>query len=81
MASIIPSNAAQQCVQWTGGYAARFLSFFVALSFFRFNGESQPSHLPLTPAVSLLALAKIGKKIIARKSKCLNGKMILCLKR
>jgi len=44
MASIIPSNAAQQCVQWTGGYAARFLSFFVALSFFHFNGESQPAH-------------------------------------
>lgn len=33
-------EAAQQGVQWTGGYAARFLSFVVALSFFRFDGES-----------------------------------------
>jgi hypothetical protein len=37
-------------VQWTGGYAARFLAFFLALGFFRFEGESQPSHLPLTLA-------------------------------
>jgi hypothetical protein len=29
-----------------------FLERFLALSFFRFEGESQPSHLPLTPAVN-----------------------------
>jgi hypothetical protein len=38
-------------VQWTGGYAPSFLSVFAALSFSRFDGESQPSHLPLTRAV------------------------------
>jgi hypothetical protein len=38
-------------VQWTGGHAARFLSVFLALSYSRFDGESAPSHLPLTPAV------------------------------
>ena len=31
--------------------AAFFFAFFLALSFFRFDGESQPSHLPLTRAV------------------------------
>ena len=30
-------------MQWIGGYATRFLSFFVALSFFRFDGESRPT--------------------------------------
>jgi hypothetical protein len=34
------------------GYAPRFLSFFLALRFSRFDGESQPTHLPLTLAVS-----------------------------
>jgi len=38
-------------MQWTGGYAPRFLSFFLALSFFRFDGESQLSHLPLMQTV------------------------------
>jgi hypothetical protein len=38
-------------VQWTGGYAARFQAFFSALSFLRFDGESYPTHLPLTLAV------------------------------
>lgn len=41
-------------VQWTGGYAARFEAFFVALGFLRFSGESPPAHLPLTPAVAQL---------------------------
>jgi hypothetical protein len=45
---------AQQGVQWTGGYAARFLSFFAALSFLRFDGESRPTHLPLTRAVGCM---------------------------
>jgi hypothetical protein len=27
-----------------GGWAARFLSVFVALDFFRFEGESTPTH-------------------------------------
>lgn len=47
----VRAKTAQQCVQWTGGYAARFLAFFVALSVSRFDGESQPAHLPLTRAV------------------------------
>jgi hypothetical protein len=36
------------------GYAPRFLAVFSALSFFRFDGESCPTHLPLTPAVRRL---------------------------
>jgi hypothetical protein len=28
-------------------FASRFSSFFVALSLFRFEGVSRPSHLPL----------------------------------
>ena len=36
---------------WTGRYAARFLSVFVALSFLRFDVESRPIQLPLTRAV------------------------------
>jgi hypothetical protein len=36
---------AQHCVQWTGGYAARFLGVFAALGFLRLDGESRPSHL------------------------------------
>ena len=39
-------------VQWTGGYAPRFQAFFSALGFFRFDSESQPTHLPLTLTVS-----------------------------
>ena len=38
-------------VQWTGGYAARFLSVFLALSSSRFDGEPRPTHLPLTLTV------------------------------
>ena len=49
-------KASQQCVQWTGGYAPRFLSISVALSFYRFDGESQPTHLPLTQAVGWLGM-------------------------
>ena len=30
---------------------AAFFGIFLALSFFRFDGESQPTHLPLTQAV------------------------------
>ncbi len=37
-------NAGLQCVQWTGGYAALFLAFFLALGFSRFDDESQPTH-------------------------------------
>jgi hypothetical protein len=48
-------TSAQQGVQWTGGYAARFLAFFVALSFSRFDSESRPTHLPLTRAVGRTA--------------------------
>ena len=39
-------------VQWW--VRARFLVFFVALSFFHFDGESRPDHLPLTRAVGHL---------------------------
>jgi len=42
---------AQYSVQWTGGYAPRFQTFFSALGFFRFDSESQPTHLPLTLTV------------------------------
>jgi hypothetical protein len=45
---------AQQGVQWTGGYAPRFLAFFAALSFFRFNGESHPAHQQVTQTVGRL---------------------------
>jgi len=43
-------ESAQHSVQWTGGYAARFQRLFSALGFFRFDSESQPTHLPLTRA-------------------------------
>ena len=36
-------NGLTQCAA-DDGYAARFLSLFVALSFFRFDGESRPAH-------------------------------------
>ena len=39
-------------VPWTGEYAPRFQAFFLALSFSRFDGESQPSRLTLTHTVS-----------------------------
>ena len=34
------AESAQHSVQWTGGYAPRFLGFFLALGFSRFDGES-----------------------------------------
>jgi hypothetical protein len=40
---LLRSNHAQFSVQWTGEYAPRFLSFFVALGFLRFDGESRPA--------------------------------------
>lgn len=40
--------------QWPGEDAPRFLSVFLVLSFFRFDGESRPTHLPLTHTVSPL---------------------------
>jgi hypothetical protein len=46
------AESAQHSVQWTGGYAPRFQAFFSALGFFRFDSESQPTHLPLTLTVS-----------------------------
>jgi hypothetical protein len=55
-------NATQQCVQWTGGYAARFSSFFAASGFPCFDGVSQPTHLPLTRAVSLQVIALSYRK-------------------
>jgi hypothetical protein len=45
------AESAQHSVQWTGGYAPRFQAFFSALGFFRFDSESQPTHLPLTQTV------------------------------
>ena len=45
------AESAQHSVQWTGGYAPRFQAFFSALGFFRFDSESQPTHLPLTLTV------------------------------
>ena len=54
------AESAQHSVQWTpgklrrgheGGYVPRFQAFFSALGFFRFDGESQPTHLPLTLTV------------------------------
>jgi len=50
------AESAQHSVQWTGGYAPRFQAFFSALGFFRFDSESQPTHLPLTRAVGRLAI-------------------------
>ena len=38
------SNVTPLPDQWTGGYAARFGVFFVALGFSRFVGESRPAH-------------------------------------
>src|SRR6266540_1177485 len=46
------AESAQHSVQWTGGYAPRFQAFFSALGFFRFDSESQPTHLPLTLTVN-----------------------------
>jgi hypothetical protein len=37
-----------------GWVRAAFSGIFLALSFFRFDGESHPTHLPLTPAVGQL---------------------------
>lgn len=34
-----------------GGYALRLQAVFLALGFSRFDGESRPSHLPLTLTV------------------------------
>jgi hypothetical protein len=48
------AESAQHSTQWTGGYAPRFQAFFSALGFFRFDSESQPTHLPLTRAVGTL---------------------------
>ena len=48
------AESAQHSVQWTGGYAPRFQAFFSALGFFRFDSESQPTHLPLTLTVGWL---------------------------
>jgi hypothetical protein len=45
-------------VQRTGGYAPRFQAFFSALGFFRFDSESQPTHLPLTQTVGPLGISK-----------------------
>ena len=49
---------------WTGGYAPRFLAFFVAWSFFRFDSESRPTHLPLTQAVSWPGVLKVVFSLI-----------------
>jgi hypothetical protein len=59
--SLAQYKAAQQGVQWTGGYAARFLSVFVALSFSRLDDQSYPAHLPLTPTVGCSRLIKHRK--------------------
>jgi hypothetical protein len=53
-------SAAEHSVQWTGGYAPRFLDVFVALSFSRFDGASRPAHLPLTRAVSPSSISEIN---------------------
>ena len=42
-----------------GGWAARFLAFFVALSLSRFDRESTPSPTALTLAVGLLSFNQI----------------------
>ena len=41
-------------VEGTGGYVPRFLSVVLALSFFRFDGESRPAHQQVTRAVGRL---------------------------
>ena len=38
-----------------------FFSFFLALSFFRFDGESRPAHLPLMPAVDCNSMCYMSK--------------------
>jgi hypothetical protein len=43
------------------GYAPRFLAIFAALSFSRFDGESRPSHLPLTLTVGHLSREETRK--------------------
>jgi len=49
------AESAQHSVRWTGGYAPRFQAFFSALGFFRFDSESQSTHLPLTQTVRSIA--------------------------
>lgn len=38
---------------------AAFLAFFAALSLLRFDGESHPSDLPLTPAIGMFFVNNI----------------------
>ena len=54
------AESVQHSVQWTGGYAPRFQAFFSALGFFRFDSESQPTHLPLTLTVRRLLIHAHG---------------------
>jgi hypothetical protein len=62
-------------VQWTGGYAARFLSIFLALSFSCSQTESTPVHNTLTLTVGTpLAKRKPAIKIEVEASKISGGK-------
>jgi len=62
-------------VQWTGGYAPRFQAFFSALGFFRFDSESQPTHLPLTLTISL----RVATRILQMKTQTLIAAVFLIL--
>ena len=42
------------------GVCVAFSSIFLALSLFRFGGESRPAHLPLTQTVRRIAKMKIN---------------------
>ena len=56
---LIFQKPVQPSVQRIGGYAARFSGIFVALSFSRFDAESQPAHQRVTQAVE--TVEKVGK--------------------
>ena len=62
-----------------GGYAPRFLSFIVALSVSRFDGDSRPSHLPLTRAVGTLT-AKESENLVVAWESCYDVNMIQSFK-
>ena len=50
----LPPNTASRkttgIMQWTGGYAPRFLAFCLALGLSRFDRESRPAHQRVTQA-------------------------------
>ena len=57
----------QRALDWWE--SARFQALYVALSFFRFDGESRPAHQQVTPAVSRLNEGHEKKIVMAYKNR------------